>query len=165
MPIRVHLRPNTAYLIILAVLAAAVGWGVLLVATAAESKTRAGGWLLIVSSTVFLLIFGFPVVASTLLRVPVLIAENGQVRLPMMGPVLARTEITAIADGWRTAGSRQFPVLLVRVTDPAAVIARTRPWLRGDARRNLQRHGTPIVLAGESLNRPLTEIAVALRSL
>ncbi|NUT01961.1 MAG: hypothetical protein HOV76_00655 [Hamadaea sp.] len=161
---RVYLRPNGPYLAFLLAGLVAAGCGVSQILDASELMMRVLGGVVMVSGATLLVLFGYPVVASTVLRVPVLAIENGQVRLPLMGLVLDSAEITWIVESHRTAGSRQSPILLIRVTDPAAVISRIRPWLRNETQRNLQLYGAPLVLQGESLDLPLDEIAAGLRA-
>ncbi|NUR69371.1 MAG: hypothetical protein HOU81_00980 [Hamadaea sp.] len=159
---RVHLRPNAAYLAFLLLGLVAAGWGVAKF-LGGQDIQRFIGLVIAVGGAMIFLAFGYPVVASTLLRVPVLAVEEERVRLPLMGPTLAKAEIAGIGRS-HTATASQRPVLLIRVTDPESVISRTRPWLRRSARQYLQQYGTPIILQGESLNRSLDEIAEVLRS-
>jgi hypothetical protein len=164
MPLRVHLRPNGAYLAFLLLGGAAAGLGVLQFGRADDQIMRLISLSMIGGGALVFLAFGYPVVASTLFRVPVLEVADEQIRLPIMGPALRQDEIVAIREIERMSGARRTPLLLVMVADPASIIARTRPWLRSEARKNLQRYGTPIVLSDLSLNRPLDEIAIAFKS-
>jgi hypothetical protein len=155
-PLIVHLRPNTPYLTILVIAIAAVAYGV----------TLAGlpGTVIAVAAGVMLVLFGYPVVLSTVCRVPVLIADEDGIRFPLMGPRLAWADVASVR---RSVGGRvragSLPVLLVYPADAEAVAGQARPWLRREARGNLARYGTPIVVSGMSLDRSLDDIGAAIR--
>jgi hypothetical protein len=52
-------------------------------------------------------------------------------------------------------------VLLIFPANPQAALGQVRPWLRQDARGNLARYGTPIVVSGLSLDHSIDDIAAA----
>jgi hypothetical protein len=142
-PFLVRLRPNVPYLVVLGVAIVLVAVGV--------AQGGLLGLAITVGAGVLTILLGAPVVVSTVFRVPVIAVTSDGVRLPLMGVRLSSSEISSI----RTADEKLFVI----VVDPQAVIAQARPWLRAEARANLARHGTPIVVSGRSLDRPLTEIA------
>lgn len=156
MSMTVRVRPNGAYLaelvIGIAVIVAGVAVGDLL------------GIVLIIAGAVWTLLWGFPVLLSTLLRVPALSIDPHGIRLPLMGIQLAWTEISAVRHGVIVRGTTQTPVLLVVPTDPGATAAQVRPWLRRQARRDLATHGTPIVVDDRSLDHSIDEIRSAMNA-
>lgn len=150
MPFLVRLRPNTQYLLFVVV-------GVLLICygLTAGGVVRIG---LIAAGVLLAVLLGYPIVLSTVFRVPLIAIDDAGIRLPLMGPRLSWAEVAGVRPGVRN----NFPVLLLIPTDPAAVVARTRPWLRAEARTNLAEFGTPVVLMAQSLNRSLDEIQAAI---
>ncbi|GAA4199507.1 hypothetical protein [Actinocatenispora rupis] len=152
MRLTVHLRPNAAYLAILAIGAAAVAYAIVV-----------GSVLVGIPAGVLTLVLGAPVVVSTVCRVPVVAVDERGLRLPLMSVRLAWPDVAGARPGTRLGGRAPRPVLLVFPRDPRAVAGRVRPWLRSEARTNLTRYGTPIVLAAASLDRSLDEIAAAVR--
>jgi hypothetical protein len=154
-PLIVRLRPNMPYLTILLIAAAGVAYGV----------TLAGlpGVAIAVAAGVMLVLFCYPVVLSTVCRVPIIVADEEGIRFPLMGPRLAWADVASVR---RSAGGRvrsgSLPVLLVYPADAEAVASQVRPWLRREARGNLARYGTPIVVSGMSLDRSLDEIGAVI---
>jgi hypothetical protein len=154
-PLIVHLRPNLPYLAILLIAAAGVACGV----------TLAGvpGAVIAVAAGVMLVLLGYPVVLSTVCRVPVIVADEHGIGFPLMGPRLAWADVASVR---RSVGGRgragSLPVLLVYPADAEAVACQVRPWLRREARGNLARYGTPIAVSGVSLDRSLDDIGAAI---
>jgi hypothetical protein len=149
-PFLVRLRPNTQYLLFVVVGVLLVGYGL-----TARGAIRV---VLIVAGVAMAALLGYPIVLSTLFRVPILAVDDDGVRLPLMGVRLTWAEIADV----RRAARSNFPVLLLVPTDPAAVLARTRPWLRAEGRANLAEFGTPVVLMAQSMNHSLDEIQAAM---
>jgi hypothetical protein len=148
-PFLVRLRPNTQYLLFVVVGLLLIGYGL-----TAGGVIRVG---LIVAGAALAVLLGYPVVLSTVFRVPLIAVDEAGVRLPLMGVRLAWAEVADV----RRAVRNNFPVLLLVPTDPPAVVARTRPWLRAEARTNVAEFGTPIVLMAQSMNHSLDEIEAA----
>jgi uncharacterized membrane protein len=148
-PFLVRLRPNTQYLLFVVVGLLLIGYGL-----TAGGAIRVG---LIVAGVAMAALLGYPIVLSTLFRVPLMALDDAGVRLPLMGVGLTWAEVADV----RQAVRNNFPVLLLIPTDPSAVLARTRPWLRATARADLAELGTPIVLMAQSMNRSLDEIQAA----
>lgn len=150
-PLVVRLRPNMYYLGFLLVAAAALGYGI----------TLAGvfGAVVAVCAGVMLVLLGYPVVLSTVCRMPVIVADDDGLRFPLMGPRLAWADVASVrrsVGGRLRAGSP--PVLLVYPADAVAAVGKVRPWLRREARSNLAAYGTPIVVPGASLDQSLEDI-------
>lgn len=152
MRLTVRLRPNGAYLAFLAIGLATLAYGI---ARVSVPGLVAGGLLTV--------LFGAPVAASTVCRVPVVAIDERGLRMPLTGVRLAWPEVVGARPGVRLGGRAPRPVLLVVAREPGAVADRVRPWLRREARTNVTRYGTPIVLAAASLDRSLDEIAAAVR--
>jgi hypothetical protein len=155
MPLLVRLRPNGPYLLFTLVAVALVVFG----------ATRAGllGIPVAVGGGVLLVVFGAPIIISTVCRVPVVAVEESGLRLPMMGVRLSWSDVATVRRAAALSGKRNTPVLLIVPTDPEAVAGRVRPWLRREARGNTARYGTPIVLSGLSLDHSIDDIAAAVR--
>lgn len=153
MPLLVRLRPNGPYVLFTLVAAALVPFGVV----------RAGllGTLVAVGGAVSLVLFGGPILVSTVCRVPVVTVEETGIRLPLMGVRLRWDEVAAVRRTAALSGKRNTPVLLIVPTEPEIVLGGVRPWLRPEARGDLARYGTPIVLSGLSLDHSLDDIAAA----
>ncbi|MEV4760961.1 hypothetical protein AB0J86_38540 [Micromonospora sp. NPDC049559] len=149
----VRVRPNLPYLMLLLLGVIVIGLGLI--------ETGVAGWLITIFGGLICGIFGYPVVASTLFRVPVVAIGADGIRLPFMGVRLAWPEVAAVRPGVNPRGSAHVPVLLIFPVDPAAVLRQVRPWLRQETRSNLARFGTPIVISGQSFDRSLDEIAAA----
>jgi hypothetical protein len=152
-PLLVRLRPNRQYLalVLIGVTVLAIG---LVTGGGVGMAITAGGAVLVV-------LLGYPIVVSTLLRVPVIAVQEVGIRFPLMGP---RLPWTAVADVKPALGPRPgSSLLLVVPVDPAGTLRQVRPWLRREARANLVRYGTPLVLSDLSLDRSLDEIAAAVR--
>ncbi|MCO5973342.1 hypothetical protein [Actinoallomurus soli] len=157
MSLRVRLRPNGPYLLFMLAAVAALVFGV--------TRADLPGAVIAVCGAVLLVLFGGPVVVSTVCRVPVVAVDESGVRLPLMGVRLSWDEV---ADVRRTAalrGRTSTPVLLIVPTQPEIVVDRVRPWLFREARGNLARYGTPIVLSDQSLDHSLDDITTAVRRL
>ncbi|HEY3502668.1 MAG TPA: hypothetical protein VGN37_07785 [Actinocatenispora sp.] len=150
MRLTVRLRPNAAYLVCLALALTALVSGIVL---GTVPVAIAGGLLT--------LLFGAPVVISTVLRVPVLAIDERGLRLPLMGVRLAWPDVVGARPGTQVGGRAPRPVLLVVPRDPRAVADRVRPWLRSEARGNIARYGTPIVVAAASLDTSIDDVAAA----
>lgn len=156
MPFRVYLRPNPPYLAFLLIAVALIAAGIV--------RSGVYGVLLAVAGAVLLLLFGGPVIVSTICRVPLLAVDQDGVRLPMMGVRLGWRDVARIERTVLLDQRRQPSVLLIVPADPEAAIRHARPWLRREARANHARYGTPIILSGLSMNRSLAEIADALNA-
>jgi hypothetical protein len=153
MPLVVRLRPNAAYLALLALFALAAILGVAI--------GGAVGYVLLALGVALVVMVGYPVVASTVLRVPVLALDGDGIRLPLMGVRLAWSAVSAVRP---SVDSRGQPLLLIVPVDPAALVRQARPWLRAELRTNLARYGTPVAVNGRSLDHSLDEIATAARN-
>jgi hypothetical protein len=121
------------------------------------------GDVVAVAAAVLFALLCYPIIASTVFRVPVLVVDDNGIRLPLMGVRLSWAELATSKRSTDLRGRLPAPVLLIVPTDPEAALARTHPWLRREARANLARHGTPIVLSGQSLDHSLDAIAGALQ--
>lgn len=150
MPLVVRLRPNAAYLALLVVFALAAALGVVVGGIV--------GYVLLALGVALLVLVGYPVLVSTVLRVPVMALDQSGLRLPLMGLRLTWAEVSAVRP---SVDPRGQPVLLVLPADPEAAVGRARPWLRAELRTNLARYGTPIAVTGRSLDHSLDEIAAA----
>lgn len=157
MPLLVRLRPNGPYLLFTLVAVAVLVFGVL----------RAGvlGTLVAVCGAGLLVLFGGPFVVSTVFRVPVLTVDERGIRLPLMGVRLSWDEVVDVRRSAALRGGTSTPVLLIVPTAPEVVVDRVRPWLFREARGNLARYGTPIVLSDRSLDHSLDDITTAVRRL
>jgi hypothetical protein len=152
-PLVVRVRPNAAYLAFLVI-------GVGLVVIGAVSG-GALGVVMVVCGAVFALLLGYPVVASTVLRVPAVVVGPDGIRLPMMGVRLGWGEIAEVRSGMRMRGRVQTPVLLVVPADPDATVRQARWWLRREARTDLASLGAPVVIDDRSLDHTLADIRAA----
>jgi hypothetical protein len=112
---------------------------------------------------IWLAALGYPMVLSTLCRVPVLVADENGIRFPLMGPAVAWPDVASVTRGARR-GARPLspPVLQVYPADAQAAIRQVRPWLRREARRNLAWYGTPFILSDRSMDKSLDDIATAI---
>lgn len=155
MTLLVRLRPNGPYLLFTLAAVAVLVFGVV----------RAGllGTVVAVCGGVLLVLFGGPVLVSTVFRVPVLAVDESGIRLPLMGVRLGWDEVVDVRRSAALRGNRSTPVLLIVPTAPEVVVDRVRPWLFREARGNLARYGTPIVLSDRSLDHSLDDIATAVR--
>jgi hypothetical protein len=161
MRVLVHVRPNGPYLAVLA--AGIVGFGFGVAAILRQGPANAVlGTLVVAGSAAMLILLGIPIVVSTLFRVPALVVDDDGIRLPLMGVRLAWPEVSAVTV-LAQLGSGRRPAVLIVPTDSDGVVRQTRPWLRRDARSNLARHGTPLVVPSASLNRSAEDIAAAIR--
>lgn len=150
-PLVVRLRPNLYYLAFLLVAATVLGYGITL--------AGALGAVIAVCAGIVLVLWGYPVVLSAVCRMPVIVADDDELRFPLMGPRLAWADVASVR---RSVGGRlregSPPVLLVYPADPEAAVRKVRPWLRREARGNLATYGTPIVVPGASLDQSLDDI-------
>jgi hypothetical protein len=149
----VRLRPNGPYLVFLLIAAALVGYGL----------AQAGllGTVMAAGGAVWLVLFGYPFVVSTVCRVPVVAVGDDGIRFPLMGVRLGWPEVSSATRSAARRGRTRAPVLLIFPADPQAALGQVRPWLRREARGNLARYGTPIVLSGLSLDHSIDDIAAA----
>lgn len=154
MPLFVRLRPNASYLVFMGVAAAVLTWGVIRQDLIGTVVAVAGGLLLV--------LFAYPVVVSTVFRVPVIAIADDGIRLPLMGVDLPWEDISSTGLG---AASPRRPgtfALLIFPVDPQATVRQVRPWLRREARDNLAQHGSPIVVSGLSLDHSISDIEAAI---
>lgn len=151
----VRLRPNAAYVFFLLIGPVAVAFG----------AVRGGvlGIVICCFGVLLFVLFGYPVVVSTVFRVPVVAADQHGVRFPLMGVRLSWPDVTSVRVGAALGKRGTTPLLLVFPADPEAAVRQARPWLRSDARKSLARYGTPLAISDHSLDRPAAEIAAALR--
>jgi hypothetical protein len=152
-PFLVRLRPNAAYLALLAVGVVVVGLGITM-----DGVTRV---VTVACGVLFVAVLGAPVLVSTVLRVPLLAVDDSGVRLPLMGVRLEWAEVAAV----RQAPGATRPVLLIVPRDTQAVLRRMRPWLRAEGRSHIARYGTPIVMAHHLADHTLDEIQSAVAHL
>ncbi|MEV5708649.1 hypothetical protein [Actinoallomurus sp. NPDC052274] len=155
MPLLVRLRPNGPYVLFTLAAVVAVVFGV----------TRADllGAVIAVAGAVVLVLFGGPIIVSTVCRVPVLAVDESGIRLPLMGVRLSWDEVASVRRSAALRGKTSTPVLLIVPTRPEIVVVRVRPWLLREARGNLARYGTPIVLSDLSLDHSIDDIVTAVR--
>lgn len=153
MALLVRLRPNGPYLLFMLIAAALIGYGV--------AQTGLPGIVIAVCGAVWLVLFGYPVVVSTVCRVPVVAVGDDGIRFPLMGLRLGWPEVSSATRSTALRGRARAPVLLIFPADPQAALGQIRPWLRREARGNLARYGTPIVLSGLSLDHSIDDIAAA----
>ncbi len=150
MPFLVRLRPNSQYLLFLVIGLLLIGYGL-----TGTGAIRVG---LVAAGALLAILLGYPIVLSTVFRVPLIAVDDAGIRLPLMGVRLPWAELATVSHGVRA----NFVVLLLVPTDPQAVLAQVRPWLRGEARKNLAEFGTPIVLMAQSMNRSLAQVAAGI---
>jgi hypothetical protein len=155
MPLKVHLRPNAPYLALLAIGVVLLGFGAV--------GTGAVRYLAFGSGAALVVLLGYPVVLSTVCRVPLVVVEPDGIRLPLMGVRLRWTEVAATRLGV-SLGARGRPVLLIVPVDPEATIRSMRPWLRRQGRDEFAKYGSPVVLQQASLNRPLNDVQAAIEA-
>jgi hypothetical protein len=155
MTLLVRLRPNGPYLLFMLAAVAAVVFG--------ATRGDLLGTVIAVCGAVLLVLFGGPVIVSTVCRVPVVAVDESGIRFPLMGVRLSWDEVAAVRRTAALRGRTSTPVLLIVPTEPQVVVDRVRPWLVREARGNLARYGTPIVLSGQSLDHSLDAIATAVR--
>jgi hypothetical protein len=149
----VRLRPNGPYLLFMLIASAVVGYGV--------ARADLLGTIIAVGGAVWLVLFGYPIVVSTICRVPVVAVGDDGIRFPLMGVRLGWREVSSATCSAAMRGHARAPVLLIFPADPQAAIGQIRPWLRREARGNLARYGTPIVVSGLSLDHSIDDIAAA----
>jgi hypothetical protein len=155
MSLLVRLRPNGPYLLFMLAAAVGIWYGVTLASLP--------GGLVAASCGVVLVLFGYPVMASTIGRVPVFAVGSEGISLPLMGVRLSWPEVSSVKLGTGSGRRASVPVLLIFPADPHAAIGAARPWLRRELRGNLARHGTPIVVSGTSLDHSVDDMAAAVR--
>lgn len=148
--LKVRLRPNGAYVAFLVI-------GVVLVVLGAVRGDVLGA-VLIVCGAAFAVLLGYPVVVSTVLRVPVVVVGPEGIRLPVMGVRLGWEEIVEVRPAVRVRGQAQTPVLLVLPVDPDGTVRQARWWLRREARNELASLGAPLVIDDRSLDHTLAQI-------
>jgi len=151
MSMRVHVRPNAAHLALLLLGACLIAFGI--------AWSGVARYAMVFLGVVLVVLLGYPVVSSTICRIPAVVVEPDGLRLPLLGVRLGWPEVARVRRG---TGPANRPVLLVHPVDPAATIARMRPWLRRQARTEMARFGAPIVLQQASLSRSVTEIEAAI---
>lgn len=156
----VHVRPNGAYLVVMALAIAGVGLGVAGMLQGGSTDGALGA-LAVAGCGVLVVLLGFPIVVSTVFRVPALAVDEQGVRLPLMGVRLAWEDISSVTVLSEVRG-RPRPTVLIVPTAPDTVIRQARPWLRREARAKLARHGTPLVVPAASLNRSADDIGAAI---
>jgi hypothetical protein len=100
-----------------------------------------------------LAVFGYPVVISTMCRVPVAVVDKTGVRFPLLGVRLGWSDVARVAI---RADTRT--VLLIYPVDSSGALRLARPWLRSQARTEFARYGTPIVVGDRSLDHSLDDI-------
>ena len=144
------MRPNAAYL---ALMVAGVPLAGLGLGMAGVSR-----WLVIAAGAVLVVVFGVPVLISTVFRVPVLVVDDAGIRLPLMGVRLAWAEVAAVR---QTSGPTR-PALLIIAVDNRVALSRMRPWLRSEGRTNIARYGTPIVVPEHSMDHTLEQMQSAI---
>jgi len=153
MTLTVRLRPNVPYLTFMVLAAVTVAWGV--------SRGGLAGVVVVASGGLMLAVFAYPVVASTVFRVPVIVISDGGIRLPLMGVHLPWEGVssTAIGASPRRPGKR---LLLIFPVDTTHTLRQVRPWLRREARSNDAQYGSPIVVSDQSLDHSIDDIASAI---
>jgi hypothetical protein len=152
----IRLRPNRQYVLLLLLVAA--------VPLLAATMNGPIGAVVSVVCGLLLVLLGYPVVVSTLLRVPVLSVTDAGLRLPLMGVQLTWPEVTGTRQALRrrAEGRPDIPVLLIVPADPQATVRQVRPWLRREARQELARYGSPIAVSDLSLDHSLAQIEEAI---
>ena len=153
MALLVRLRPNGPYLLFMLIAAAVTGYGI--------AQADLLGTVIAVGGAVLLVLFGYPVVVSTVCRVPVVAVGDDGIRFPLLGVHLSWPEVSSVTRSAAVRGRARRPVLLIFPADPQAALGQMRPWLRREARGNLARYGAPIVLSGLSLDHSIDDIAAA----
>ncbi|WP_433178154.1 hypothetical protein [Actinoallomurus sp. CA-150999] len=121
------------------------------------------GVLIAVSGAVLLVVFGGPIIVSTVCRVPVVAVDESGIRFPLMGVRLSWGEVASVTRSVALRGKTSTPVLLIVPAEPEDVVRRAWPWLRREARGNMARYGTPIVLSDLSLDHSIDDIVTAVR--
>jgi len=154
-PLVVRLRPNRTYVAVLLLGALVLAYGVMTGGLLGGVIAAGGG--------IWLAALGYPVVLSTVCRVPVIVADDNGIRFPLMGPAVAWSDVASVTRGARR-GARlgSPPVLQVYPADAQAAVRQVRPWLRREARRNLAWYGTPFILSDLSMDKSLDDIATAI---
>src|SRR5262245_46764454 len=91
MTLTVRLRPNVPYLAFMVLAGAALAWGVMQGGLVGTAVATSGGLVLA--------LFAYPVVTSTVFRVPVIVITDGGIRLPLMGVHLPWEGVSSTAIG------------------------------------------------------------------
>jgi len=143
------LRPNTAYLAFLTAGVAAIISGFMFSGFARI--------FIIVGGVALAVLLGGPVLASTVLRVPILTVDAAGVRFPLMGVRLGWADIMAVRQSITPARA----ALLIVPRDKEAALRQMRPWLRAEGRTNIASYGTPIVVSQHSIDHKLEDIQSA----
>ncbi|MBL7493679.1 hypothetical protein I6A60_34875 [Frankia sp. AgB1.9] len=153
MTLTVRVRPNRLYLLIMVMGVVALAWSVV-----------QGGPLGVVgaaSSGLVLAILSYPVLVSTVFRVPVIVIGDGGIRLPLMGVNLPWEGVSSTAVGAHPR-RLEIPPLLIFPVDTEHTLRQVRPWLRREARGDIARYGSPIALLDLSLDHSVDDIAAAI---
>jgi hypothetical protein len=156
----VRVRPDGPPLVFILCSAAGVAGGILLGVVFGGLIAVFGG-LIALSAGVMLVQFGYPVIASGVCRVPVLVVDDDGIRFPLMGPRMAWADVVSVE---RILGGRSgsVPMLLVYPADAEAVIRQAQPWVRSAARNYLVRYGTPFAVPDMGIDRSLDDIGAAI---
>jgi hypothetical protein len=156
----VRMRPDGVSLVFILCSAAGVAGGILLGVVFGEVIAVFGG-LIALGAGVMLVRFGYPVLASTVCRVPVLVVDHDGIRFPLMGPRMAWADVASVK---RILGGRSgsLPMLLVYPVNAEAVIRQARPLARSGARKYLVRYGTPFAVPDMGIDRSLDDIDAAI---
>jgi hypothetical protein len=144
----VRLRPNGWYVLVMVLAAVIVAFGTVQAPMFAIVITPAG--------MLILAMFSYPVLVSTICRVPVIVVDNAGVRFPLLGVRLGWGEVARVAERTDTR-----KVLLIYPVDSSGVLHQVHPWLRSQARAEFARYGTPIVVRDRSLDHSLDAILSA----
>ncbi len=151
----VRLRPNLPYLGYMLCLAIGLGYGV--------NMGGVLGTFIAATASLTLTLIAYPLILSTLCRVPVIVADDEGIRFPLLGPRLPWADVTSITRGTRRGARPGSPaVLQMHPADPQAAIGQVHPWLRREARKNLAWYGTPFIISDLSMDTSLDEIAAGI---
>jgi hypothetical protein len=156
----VRVRLEGGLLVFILCSAAGVAGGILLGVVFGGVIAVFGG-LIALGAGVLLVQLGYPVIASTVCRVPVLVVDDDGIRFPLAGPRMAWEDVASVE---RILGGRSgsLPMLLVHPADAEAVIRQARPLVRSTARTYLVRYGTPFAVPGMGIDRSLDDIGAAI---
>jgi hypothetical protein len=156
----VRVRPDGGLLVLILCSVVGVAGGIALGVVFGGVIAVFGG--LIALGAVFTLVDSvYPVLASTVCRVPVLVVGDDGIRFPLMGPRMAWADVASVK---RILGGRsgRLPMLLVYPVDAEAVIRQARPLARSGARKYLVRYGTPFAVPDMGIDRSLDDIGAAI---
>lgn len=152
MPFEVRLRPNVWYVLVIVLAAAIVAFGV--------TRPLMFAIVIVPAGMLMLTVFVYPVVVSTICRVPVVVVDSTGVRFPLLSVSLGWSEVARIIIRTDTR-----KVLLIHPVDSSGALRQVRPWLRSQARTEFARYGTPIVVRDRSLDHSLDDILAAVNRL